>query len=192
MKNALTLIVVVLTTVGLFGCSNRSSDHERMSARYRGTLKTVHGDRVYSYTVLIDEVDYGKGLERIVHLSPTKEGVLTNVPSITGHDYAANGNWNRLFYGDYLVNSGTNSFRTGFSHVHRQPSGDWTWEPCPYDSERGLKQFTLEQILFAIMELDKAVAKIRTPEHLIDYTFWVQKDNRCTMIRAEDARPTGL
>lgn len=193
MKNtALVLVVVVLATVGLIGCSNVSSDYERVSANYMGTLKTVHGDKVYSYSVRIDEVDRGYGLQRIVHLTPLEDNESTNMPSITGHDYATSGKWNRVFYGNYQVGSGTNSFCAGFSSVYRQPSGDWIWEPCDYDNGRGLKEFTSEQILFAMMELDQAVAKIRTPEHLVDYTFWVQKTKCCTTVKIEKARPVGI
>src|SRR3989344_7927254 len=60
--------------------SSRDPDHEVSNATYTGTLKT----EANTYHVVIDEVDRGNGVERIIHLQP--EGRLSYV-SITGHDY---------------------------------------------------------------------------------------------------------
>lgn len=189
---ALTAVAVFII-VGFTGYSlHKTDDHERMSALYAGPIKTTLGDEVYSYGVIINEVDRGDGLRRIIHLTPAKDNVRTNLPCISGFDYNADGTWDRISYSDYQVSLGTNSFRAGVNNVYRLNSGDWSWEPCSSDKDYGLKPFTPEQILFAMMELDRAVAQIRNPEHLAEYSFWADKDKRGVPVIAVKARPPGI
>lgn len=137
---------------------------------FNGELKTAAN----VYAVEIDESDHGEGFSRIVHLYPKDR---PSYYGITGHDYNADGQWDRIFYCGYS----TDGVATGCNSVARQIDGSWLFMPCPADRGK-VEPFTASQITFAGGELDAAMVQIHNNAHVTWRWIWDKKEKRSKMV----------
>ncbi len=130
-------------------CSSEVVD--RTWNQYRGELGT-------NTVEINDSTDSNDAFLRIVHVHPNDQ---PSYVSITGHAGRAIGRWERVFYcGMPSTGFGCNSV------IFDHETNGWKFEAC--DGDKGnVKPFSDQQILFAIRQLDEAVAQTLNAEHLV-------------------------
>lgn len=149
----------MILTIGIFGLLFAGCSDDSLAKRYDISSYVYHGS-LGTNTVEIDDWMASEGFIRIVHVKPVNQ---PSYVGITGHSSKAIGQWQRIFYCGGLPDS---SYHGCNSVVYNWETGVWDFEPC--DADRGrVKPFTDEQILFAIRQLNEAMAEVYNKEHLI-------------------------
>lgn len=186
----MAVAIIEMMKLGAGAISNHfgrpDTSHEHGSIHYVGVLSTDKNQ----WKVDIGEVDRGYGPERIVHLNPpTADGKgFVSYAGITGHDYNADGVWDTIFYGGYKIKRDYGYGIAGYNSVTRLKSGGWKFKPCDGDKDF-VKEFTPGQIMFAILELDRAMREIRNPKHIGHAYIWNDEKRECELIEQDDLRP---
>lgn len=164
---AVVAVVMSLGSVAVLKVVSRIDAGHDVETNHFGAEISINGDE--KYVVEISENDRGLGPDRIMHLSI--DGHSSN--TITGHDYNADGRWDRVFYcGPHpMVPSSTPAY--GCNSVVRMSDG-WEFEPCSADKDK-LWGFTPQAIAFAIRRLDLALDEVRQEKHLTRRWLWDEK-----------------
>jgi len=160
MKMKSFVIVVVAVCVSAFiSCCQKESQLVSWDV-YRGQIEE------YEVEIEDSNYEYPSHAERIVDLHPLPvnyiwQGNTAIYLGITGHDYNADGKWDRVFYCGYPEKT------NGCNSVTLDAKGRITaWEPCAADNNQ-VKPFTQKEVEIAIAWLDKAMRSIHKPEYRI-------------------------
>jgi hypothetical protein len=141
MKRRTLRNIVLSGLVGLVavaGCSKKD-DAPRDHKEYRGTIE--------GYAVRIEEdLVKEQKVKKFVYIEAIDE--KKTVPcSVTGHDYNADGEWDRIFIRSREIN--------GYNSVVFMEDGKTKFEPCGADKDR-VKMFSPEEMQQARALLKKA------------------------------------
>lgn len=126
----------------------------RAQADKIGKTVAEYTGEIDGFTVLITETQReGEHVQQIVHLYAKVPG-STNVNAIMGHDYNADGRFDRVFFcGSHELIYRCNSV------VFSDGGGKWRWEPCP--SDRSRVPFTDQEVFEAQALLYLALSRVR-------------------------------
>ncbi|MBI4449670.1 hypothetical protein HY634_01300 [Candidatus Uhrbacteria bacterium] len=164
-----TLVVIALLAIS--GCEDRATDHVT-------TAWDVYWGEIPGYAVEIDEsqLDHLPARGRLVRLRPILEQATEQaVPfsercgsscGITGHDYTADGRWDRVFLCGYPdASNGCNAIAFYWDKDSAVPRLE-EWEPCSANKD-DVQRFSQEEVAAAVSQLDAAMRTIHRIEHRV-------------------------